>query len=67
MAGDVKAGAPGTNIDMPFLMAPMNGVGGKLAGYAYISSRVTANSDVSRHISGDPTTGAATCLMRRIW
>jgi hypothetical protein len=45
--GDAKAGAPGTNIDMPFLMAPMNGADGKLAGYAYISSRVTANSDVS--------------------
>lgn len=40
-----KAGAPGTNIDMPFLMAPMNGADGKLAGYAYISSRVTASSD----------------------
>ena len=39
------AGAPGTNIDMPFLMAPMNGADGNLAGYAYISSRVTASSD----------------------
>jgi hypothetical protein len=42
-----KAGAPGTNIDMPFLMAPMTGADGKLSGYAYISSRLTANSDVS--------------------
>ena len=44
---DAKAGAPGTNIDMPFLMAPLNGANGKLAAYAYISSRVTANSDSS--------------------
>jgi hypothetical protein len=43
--GDAKGGAPGTNIDMPFLMAPMNGTDGNLAGYAYISSRVTASSD----------------------
>jgi hypothetical protein len=42
-----KAGAPGTNVDMPFLMAPMTGADGKLSGYAYISSRLTANSDVS--------------------
>jgi hypothetical protein len=40
-----KAGAPGTNIDMPFLMAPLTGPDGKLSGYAYISSRLTARSD----------------------
>lgn len=44
---DAKGGAPGSNIDMPFLMAPMTGADGKLSGYAYISSRLTANSDVS--------------------
>lgn len=44
---DAKGGEPGTNIDMPFLMAPMTGADGKLSGYAYISSRLTANSDVS--------------------
>ena len=42
-----KGGAPGTNIDMPFLMAPMTGADGKLSGYAYISSRLTATSDVT--------------------
>ena len=42
-----EGGEPGTNIDMPFLMAPMTGADGKLSGYAYISSRLTANSDVS--------------------
>jgi len=42
-----KAGAPGTNIDMPFLMAPLTGEDGKLSGYAYISSRLTATSDAS--------------------
>jgi hypothetical protein len=39
-------GAPGTNIDMPFLMAPMTGPDGKLSGYAYISTRLTATSDI---------------------
>jgi hypothetical protein len=43
--GGTKEGAPGTNVDMPFLMAPMTGVDGKLSGYAYISSRLTASSD----------------------
>jgi hypothetical protein len=42
-----KAGAPGTNIDMPFLMAPLKGADGKLSGYAYVSSRLTATSDAS--------------------
>ena len=45
-----KAGAPGTNIDMPFLMAPMTGTDGKLSGYAYISSRLTATSDASANL-----------------
>jgi hypothetical protein len=30
---------------MPYLMAPMTGGDGKLTGYAYISSRLTATSD----------------------
>lgn len=38
-------GAPGTNVDMPFLMAPMTGADGKLSGYAYIATRVTATSN----------------------
>ena len=42
-----EAGAPGTNIDMPFLMAPMNGADGKLTSYAYITCRLTANSNAS--------------------
>ena len=42
---DDKAGAPGTNVEMPFLMAPLTGTDGKLSGYAYISSRLTATSD----------------------
>jgi hypothetical protein len=37
-------GAPGTNVDMPYLMAPMNGADGKLSGYAYISTILTATS-----------------------
>jgi hypothetical protein len=44
--GDAKkGGAPGTNVDMPFLMAPISGEDGKLTGYAYISSRLTAASN----------------------
>ena len=42
---DPKGGKPGTNVDMPYLMAPMTDAEGKLAGYAYISSRLTATSD----------------------
>lgn len=40
-----KKGVPGTNVEMPYLMAPMTGSDGKLTGYAYISSRLTATSD----------------------
>jgi hypothetical protein len=39
-----KTGAPGTNVEMPFLMAPLMGSDGKLSGYAYISTRLTAAS-----------------------
>ena len=46
-AEPAAGGAPGTNIEMPFLMAPMNGADGNLAGYAYIQCRVTTNNDSS--------------------
>lgn len=39
-----KSGAPGTNVEMPFLMAPLVGGDGNLSGYAYISTRLTAAS-----------------------
>jgi hypothetical protein len=48
-----KAGAPGTNVDMPFLMAPITGANGKLSGYAYISSRITATSDITANLVRD--------------
>ena len=38
-----KAGDPGTNVEMPFLIAPMS-KDGKLLGYAYISSKLVATS-----------------------
>ncbi len=41
-----KTGAPGTNVEMPFLMAPLTGADGNLSGYAYISSRLTMSSDI---------------------
>ncbi len=40
----VKGGDPGTNVEMPYLMAPMNDADGKLTAYAYISTRLTAGS-----------------------
>ena len=43
--GEAKKGQPGTNVDMPFLMAPLTNADGKLTGYAYISSRLTATSE----------------------
>ena len=43
-AAQPKEGAPGTNVDMPFLMAPMTGSDGNLSGYAYVTSRLTATS-----------------------
>lgn len=38
-----KSGDPGTNVEMPFLIAPMC-KDGKLIGYSYISSRLVATS-----------------------
>lgn len=43
--GGAEKGKPGTNVDMPFLMAPLTNADGKLTGYAYISSRLTATSE----------------------
>jgi len=43
--GGAEKGKPGTNVDMPFLMAPLTNTDGKLTGYAYISSRLTATSE----------------------
>src|SRR5690349_9260339 len=46
-AGDgKKGGKPGTNVDMPYLIAPLSDADGKLIGYAYLSSRLTAASDI---------------------
>lgn len=45
--GDPKKGKPGTNVDMPYLMAPMTDTDGKLSGYAYLSTRLTAMSDAN--------------------
>jgi hypothetical protein len=43
--GDPKKGKPGTNVDMPYLMAPMTDAEGKLSGYAYLTTRLTATSE----------------------
>ncbi len=42
-AAGAKAGPLGTNVEMPFLIAPMS-KDGKLLGYAYISSKLVASS-----------------------
>jgi len=46
-AAGEKPGDPGTNVEMPFLIAPIT-LGGKLTGYAYISSKVVT---ISRNAS----------------
>ncbi len=42
-----KGGKPGTNVDMPFLMAPLTNADGKLTGYAYMATRLTATTDAN--------------------
>jgi hypothetical protein len=37
-------GAPGTNVELPVLIAPMNGTDGKLVSYAYVSGTLTAST-----------------------
>lgn len=44
-ANSQRGGRPGTNVEMPFLMAPLTNSDGKLIGYAYISTRLTAVSE----------------------
>ncbi len=43
--GAKKGGAPGTNVDLKYTMAPLLDADGKLLGYAYINSRLTAATD----------------------
>jgi hypothetical protein len=43
LAAGAKAGPLGTNVEMPFLIAPMS-KDGKLLGYAYISSKMVTPS-----------------------
>jgi hypothetical protein len=45
--GVAQKGKPGTNVDMPYLMAPLTNTDGKLAGYAYLSTRLTATSEAN--------------------
>ena len=51
--GGAEKGKPGTNVDMPFLMAPMTNANGKLAGYAYLSTRLTASSEANALVVRD--------------
>ena len=51
---------------MPFLMAPMNGADGNLAGYAYISSLVTAGSDAGANEVRDKLAFIQDALVRDV-
>jgi hypothetical protein len=42
---EAKKGKPGTNVDMPNMMAPLTNNDGKLIGYAYLSARLTTSSE----------------------
>jgi hypothetical protein len=44
-SADPKGGKPGTNVPLGYLMAPLTSPAGKLIGYAYIISRLTAASE----------------------
>jgi hypothetical protein len=46
-SGGTKGGKPGTNVEMPYLMAPLTDAEGKLRGYAYITTRLTATSEAA--------------------
>ena len=61
-----KGGAPGTNVDMPFLMAPMTDADGKLTGYAYISTRLTASSDADALVVRDKLPFIQDALVRDV-
>src|SRR5205814_10519080 len=51
--GEQKKGPPGTNVDMSYLMAPMTGADGKLSGYAYMSTRLTASTEANALVVRD--------------
>ena len=51
-AGGPKEGSPGTNVEMPFLIAPMS-KDGKLLGYSYIQGKIVATSQSSAMLIGD--------------
>jgi hypothetical protein len=38
------APAPGSSVEMPYLIAPMNDADGKLLAYAYVSTKIVASS-----------------------
>ena len=64
--GGKKGGAPGTNVDLQYLMAPLTGEDGKLLGYAYISARLTASSDSDTLVVRDKMPFIQDALVRDI-
>lgn len=61
-----KGGAPGTNVDLQYLMAPLTDADGKLLGYAYISARLTASSDSDTLVVRDKMPFIQDALVRDI-
>ena len=59
-------GKPGTNVEMPFLMAPMNDADGKLSGYAYISTILTATSEPNALVVRDKLAFIQDALVRDV-
>jgi hypothetical protein len=61
-----KGGAPGTNVDLQYLMAPLLDGDGKLTGYAYISARLTAASDTDTLVVRDKMPFIQDALVRDV-
>lgn len=64
--GAKKGGAPGTNVDLQYLMAPLTDGDGKLLGYAYITARLTAASDTDTLVVRDKMPFIQDALVRDV-
>jgi hypothetical protein len=61
-----KGGAPGTNVDLQYLMAPLSDGDGKLMGYAYITARLTVAADSDKFVVTDKMPFIQDALVRDI-
>lgn len=65
-AAQQKADAPGTHVDLQYLMAPLLDGDGKLTGYAYIVARLTTASDTDTLIVRDKMAFIQDALVRDV-